>query len=70
MTNEHRDFELWRERNWRCEWWTVSGRPEVRLYLGSFKVGELMAGPNLDLWQQAAQWRLAAHADTTDTQLH
>ena len=66
MVAEHRDCELWRENDWRCEQWTVAGRPEVRLYLGSFKVSELMDGPEVDIWEQVTQWRRAAHDDSEE----
>ena len=63
MNIQRPQFELWRERDWRCEWWVVSGRPLVRLYLGTHKVNELAAGPNIDLRQQTSEWHKAAHAD-------
>jgi hypothetical protein len=62
-----RNFEVWRERDWRCEWWIVSGQPQVRLYFGSYLVNELAAGPKLDLQRQAELWRRAAHADKPRT---
>jgi hypothetical protein len=63
MVTEHRNFELWHECDWRCEWWTVGGRPEVRLYLNGHKVGELADGPQLDLLRQTDEWRIAVRAD-------
>jgi hypothetical protein len=63
MTSERRDFELWRAGDWRCEWWSVGGKPQVRLYLGQHQVADLTAGPHLDLWRQTAEWRAAALAD-------
>lgn len=63
MNSERRDFELWRTGDWRCEWWSVGGRPQVRLYLGEHQVADLMPGPHLDLWRQTAEWRAAALAD-------
>lgn len=63
MKAERRDFELWREREWRCEWWSVDGLPQVRLYLGAHQVAELTAGPSLDLRRQTAEWHAAAVAD-------
>ena len=63
MESEHRNFELWRESDWRCEWWTVGGRPEVRLYLDGHQVGELADGPQLDLRRQTDEWLIAVRAD-------
>jgi hypothetical protein len=64
MQKEHCDFELWRESDWRCEHWSVRGRPQVRLYLGAQLVSELVDGPGLNLQRQTDEWRIAAHADT------
>lgn len=64
MDTEHRKFELWRECNWRCEWWTVGGRPEVRLYFNGHQVGVLADGPQLDLRRQTDAWLHAARADS------
>jgi hypothetical protein len=63
MNSERRDFELWRAGDWRCEWWSVGGQPQVRLYLGEHQVADLTSGPHLDLWRQTAEWRAAALAD-------
>ena len=63
MDTERRNFELWRERDWRCEWCIVNGRPEVRLYFGAQLVNELADGPKLDLQRQTDEWRSAARAD-------
>ena len=57
------NVELWHECDWRCEWWVVAGRAEVRLFLGGHQVGELAAGPQLDLRRQADEWLVAARAD-------
>jgi hypothetical protein len=55
--------ELWRERDWRCEWWVVRGRTQVRLYLGPHLVSRLIEGPRLDLQRQTDEWQAAVHAD-------
>jgi hypothetical protein len=68
MEKEHREFELWREQDWRCEWWSVGGEQQVRLYLGPYKVNELIAGPDVDVHRQMDEWRCAAHADCQRTQ--
>ena len=54
---------MWRERDWRCKWWSVDGRPQVRLFLGAQLVNELAAGPKLDLHRQIDEWLTAVHAD-------
>ena len=63
MKPERPGFELWRERDWRCEWWSVDGQAQVRLYFGAHQVAELTAGPALDLQRQTAEWHAAALAD-------
>jgi hypothetical protein len=63
MDRARRDFELWRERDWRCERWIAGGRPQVRLYLGAYLMSELADGPHLDLQRQTEEWRNAVHAD-------
>lgn len=63
MHTEHSKFELWRVCDWRCEWWTVGGQSEVRLYFDGHLVGELADGPQLDLRRQTQEWLLAARAD-------
>ena len=45
MKTETRDRELWRDGDWRCEWWTVSGQQEIRLFLGPYRVSVLPNGP-------------------------
>ena len=64
MKTEHRHFELWRECNWSCEWWTVGGRPEVRLYFNGHQVGDLADGPQLDLRRQTDEWLMAVRAES------
>ena len=63
MMGEQHNVELWRERDWRCEWWNIDGQPQVRLYLGVHQVAELTAGPRVDLRRQTAEWHAAALAD-------
>jgi hypothetical protein len=63
MKPEYSKFELWRECNWRCEWWTVAGQSEVRLYLDGHQVGALAAGAQLDLVRQTDEWLIAVLAD-------
>ena len=63
MDTGRREFEMWRERDWRCEWWSVDGQPQVRLYFGAQLVNELVAGPKLDLRRQTTEWLTAVHAD-------
>jgi hypothetical protein len=63
MTTERRDFEVWRECDWRCESWIVGGRPEVRLYLDGHLVNELADGPKVDRRRQVDEWRSGVHAD-------
>jgi hypothetical protein len=63
MRTERRDSELWRERHWRCERWSVGGQPQVRLYLRGHLMSELAAGPKLDLERQTDEWLKAARAD-------
>ena len=54
---------MWRDGDWRCEWWSVDGHQRVRLFLDHFLVSELGDGPNLDLTRQVREWRAAARAD-------
>ena len=68
MKTETRDRELWRDGDWRCEWWTVSGQQEIRLFLGAYRVSVLPNGPGVDL-EQVDVWRAAAHADTQSAAL-
>jgi hypothetical protein len=63
MKAAYRNLELWHECDWRCELWTVGGRPEVRLYLDGHQVSELAEGPRLDLRRQTDEWLIAARAD-------
>jgi hypothetical protein len=63
MKPEYRNFELWQECDWRCEWWTVGGRSQVRLFFGDRQVGELADGPQLDLRRQADEWLMAVRVD-------
>ena len=63
MQQVPRNIELWSEREWRCEWWTVDGRPQVRLYFGGHLVNALTDGPNLDLRRQTELWHSAVDAD-------
>ena len=58
-----RDRQLWSERDWRCERWSVGGRPQVRLYFGMHLMSELEAGPKLDLSRQSEAWLTAVRAD-------
>ena len=55
--------EIWRDGDWRCEWWSGDGHQWVRLFLGQFLVSELGDGPKLDLQRQVHEWRAAARAD-------
>jgi hypothetical protein len=64
MKTERRDRELWRDGDWRCEWWTINDQHEIRLFLGPYRVSVLPNGPGVDLWQQVDVWRAAASADT------
>jgi hypothetical protein len=63
MKNEIHESEVWREGDWRCERWRVSGRPQVRLYLSDHLVSDLLDGPKLDLQRQIAMWLTAVRAD-------
>lgn len=66
MKDERPGFQLWSEGGWRCEWWTVDGKPQVRLYLDAYLVSELTAGPRLDLERQADFWHANAVANATN----
>ena len=69
MNIERRECELWRDGDWRCEWWSVAGgRHQVRLYLGPHLVSDLLDGPRLNLQRQTAEWRTAVHADRQRTE--
>jgi hypothetical protein len=68
MNGEYRNFELWHVYDWRCEWWTVGGRSEVRLYFGGHQVGELADAPQLALRRQTDEWLIAVRADNESQQ--
>jgi hypothetical protein len=63
MNTERRECELWRDGDWRCESWSIDGRPQVRLYLDGRVVSDLLDGPRLDLQRQIAEWRIAVQAE-------
>ena len=67
MNDERRECELWRDGDWRCELWRLGRRHQVRLYLRSHLVSDLLDGPNLNLERQTAEWWTAVQAEIART---